>query len=65
MRRQRNTTPYLLKAKYAGNCSTSTCKAPIKVGDEAMYYPASKTIVCRNCATSTLEALADEEMGRG
>ncbi len=64
MRRLRNTTPYLLNAKYAGKCSDSMCQKPVKVGDEVMYYPASKSIVCRACATSTLEALADEEMSR-
>ncbi len=64
MKRYRNTTPYLLKAKYPGTCANSKCSAPIKAGDEALYYPASKVIECRECATRTLEALADEEMSR-
>ena len=64
MRRQRNTTPYLLKAKYTGKCGDSRCGKLIRPGDEALYYPASRTLVCRDCATPTLEALADEEMNR-
>lgn len=59
MRNYRNTTPYLLNAKYPAKCS---CGAAIKKGDEAMYYPASKAIECRQCATKTLEMLADEDM---
>jgi hypothetical protein len=51
--------PYLLKAKYAGKCS---CGKAIAKGDEAMYYPVSKKLECRDCATRTLDALADEEI---
>jgi hypothetical protein len=65
MRRPTNTTPYLLKAKWAGKCSDSRCSREIKPGDEALYYPASRKIVCRDCATPTLEALADEQMSEG
>lgn len=65
MRNRRNTTPYLLKAKYAGTCSNSKCQKAIKVGEEAMYYPASRAIECRECATRTLEMLADEQMMGG
>lgn len=64
MKRTRNTTPYLLKAKFKSKCSTSTCQKVIAIGDEAMYFPASRTVVCRDCATPTLEALADEEMSQ-
>jgi hypothetical protein len=59
MRRQRNTTPYLIKAKYPGKCA---CGKEIKPGDEVLYFPASRAVNCRDCATSTLEMLADEEM---
>jgi recombinational DNA repair protein (RecF pathway) len=55
----------LLKAKHTGKCGDSKCAKVIKPGDEAMYYPASRTIVCRACATPTLEALADEQMMGG
>jgi hypothetical protein len=60
--RTRNTTPYLLKAKWPGKCSDSRCSKPIAVGEEVLYFPASRTIVCRDCATPTLEALDDERM---
>jgi hypothetical protein len=54
--------PYLIKARFVGQCSNSHCKCPIKPGDEALYYPNSRKLVCRECATPTLEALADERM---
>jgi hypothetical protein len=56
-----NVTPYLLKAKYAATCR---CGKRIQQGDEALYYPSSRTLECRECATPTLEALADERMGQ-
>lgn len=56
----RNSTPYLIKAAYAAVCH---CGQAIKVGEEALYFPASRKIECRDCATRTLEALADERMG--
>jgi hypothetical protein len=59
MKQRRNATPYLLTAKYAATCH---CGKPVKAGDEAMYYPSSRTIECRDCATSTLSMLADEEL---
>lgn len=62
MRRIRNTTPYLLSAKYAGKCSGSRCQKAIRAGEEIMYYPSTRSVVCRACATPTLEALADEAM---
>jgi hypothetical protein len=62
MRRTRNTTPYLLNAKYPAKCP---CGVDIKAGDEALYYPASRSLECRKCATRTLEALADEQMMGG
>ena len=55
--RYANSTPYLLKAKWPAQCS---CGAQIKVGDEAMWYPQARKLECRECATPTLEALADE-----
>lgn len=57
---KRPATPYLIKARYAGQCSHCHCE--IKAGDEALYFPASKKLNCRECAKSTLEALDDERL---
>ena len=57
--RRYDATPYLLNAKYSGKCH---CGKEIKVGDEVIYFPASRTVECRDCATPTLMALADERM---
>jgi hypothetical protein len=56
---RRNSTPYLITAKYAAICH---CERDIKPGDEALYYPIGRKVECRKCATRTLEALADERM---
>ena len=60
MRRIYSSKPFLIKAKYASKCA---CGAEIKPGDEVLYFPATRKVNCRDCATSTLEMLADEEMG--
>ena len=59
-RRTQDKTPRLINVRYVGTCSA--CKKRIKVGDEALYYPASRAIECRECATRTLDALADERL---
>jgi hypothetical protein len=59
MRRRRALDPYLITARYPGKCP---CGQAIKAGDQVMYYPASRKVECRTCATRTLEALADERM---
>jgi len=53
-----DSTPRLLSAKFNSTCSA--CSTSIKKGDEILYYPQSKKVECRTCATSTLDALADE-----
>jgi hypothetical protein len=60
--RHHDSTPYLIKARYAAVCH---CGQEIKRGDECLYYPASRKIECRDCATPTLDALADERMMGG
>ena len=60
--RRFDTTPRLLAAKYAGKCA---CGTPIKVGDEVLYYPSVRKVECRDCATPTLDALADERGNGG
>lgn len=59
MRYRRPATPYLIRVKYPATCA---CGTEIKVGDEALYFPASRKLECRQCATRTLEALADERL---
>ena len=60
--RYANSTPYLIKAKWPAMCS---CGVQIQVGDEALYYPLARKLECRECATPTLEALADERGNGG
>jgi hypothetical protein len=57
--RRRPTTPYLITARYPGKCA---CGQEIKPGDQVLYFPASRKVECRDCATPTLDALADERM---
>ena len=59
-RRTRDKTPRLINVRYAGICSA--CKKRVEVGDEALYYPEGRAIECRECATGTLDALADERL---
>lgn len=62
--RYANSTPRLIKARWPGKCR---CGQEIKVGDECLYYPSadvSSRVECRECATPTLEALADERMAQ-
>jgi hypothetical protein len=61
-RRYATATPYLLKAKWPAQCA---CGVQIKAGDEAMWYPQARKLACRDCATPTLEALADERGNGG
>lgn len=58
-RTQRDTTPRLIIAKYRSICS---CGKQIQPGDEILYYPAARKAECRECATETLNLLADEAM---
>ncbi len=46
MSQYRNRDPYWLTAKFNGNCSK--CKATIRKGQRAFYYPSSKTIYCES-----------------
>ena len=59
-RRNRDKTPRLIRVRYAGICSA--CKKRIEVGEEALYYPNGRALECRECATQTLDALADEHL---
>jgi len=43
---RRNTEPRIITAKYDGVCK---CGNPVKRGQRAMYYPASRTICCEAC----------------
>jgi hypothetical protein len=52
-------TPFLINAKYKSKCG---CGKEILPGDEVLYFPQARKVECRDCATPTLEALADEEM---
>lgn len=40
----RNTAPYWLTTRYGGKCSR--CGFGIKKGETALYYPATKTLLC-------------------
>jgi hypothetical protein len=42
--RQRNTAPYWLKTRYGGKCSR--CGFGIKKGEDALYFPATKKVMC-------------------
>ncbi len=59
MRRRIDGTPRLIAAKFESKCA---CGKSIKRGDEILYFPAARRAECRDCATPTLEALADEQM---
>lgn len=41
---RRSTSPYWIKTRYGGKCER--CKLGIKKGEDALYYPASKTMLC-------------------
>ena len=41
---RRSNAPYWLRTKYGGVCSH--CKLGIKKGEEALYFPATKTLLC-------------------
>jgi hypothetical protein len=38
--------PMWLKARYGGKCSNPKCGRGIKKGEEILYYPASKRVLC-------------------
>ena len=46
---RRSSAPYWLTTRYGGQCSR--CKLGIKKGEDALYYPASRTMLCagQNC----------------
>jgi hypothetical protein len=65
MSRYRN-DPHWLQAKFPSTCSR--CKAAIAKGDQAFYYPASRSIYCKgeNCGQQCardFEAHAFDESG--
>jgi hypothetical protein len=41
---RRNNAPYWIKTRYGGKCNR--CKLGIKKDEEALYYPATKTMLC-------------------
>ena len=41
---RRNNTPYWLKTKFGGKCSR--CGLGIKKGEDALYFPSTKTLLC-------------------
>jgi len=42
--RRGNTTPYWIKTKFGGKCSR--CGFGVKKGEDALYFPATRTIMC-------------------
>ena len=42
--RYRSAAPFWLKTKFGGSCSR--CKLGIKKGEDALYFPPSKTLLC-------------------
>ena len=46
---RRSNAPYWILTHYGGVCSR--CKLGIKKGEQALYYPANKTLLCagQNC----------------
>ena len=44
MNHRRSNAPYWIRTRYGGKCES--CRYGIKKGEEALYYPATKTILC-------------------
>lgn len=44
MRRRRSNAPYWLTTRYGGICDR--CKQAIRKGEEALYYPSTRTTLC-------------------
>jgi predicted RNA-binding Zn-ribbon protein involved in translation (DUF1610 family) len=57
-----NNDPRWISAKY--KCSCTTCKAEIKVNEQAFYFPLTKSVKCSKCgetASREFEAQAFDE----
>lgn len=53
-----NYDPRRLFARYDGWCS---CGALITRGDEVVYYPRGRRVVCLKCGIRSFEAIQDED----
>ena len=66
MKRYRN-DPYWLTAKWRSHCAK--CKAPIKPGERAFYYPLERKLLFGECGEQAARdfecAAADEAMWEG
>ena len=43
---RRSYAPYWIKARYGGQCSNPQCLRGIKKGEDILYYPATKKVLC-------------------
>lgn len=51
--------PRWIQTKYHGRCG---CGREVQPGDQAMYYPLTKTIACGDCGRETEAELVDDDM---
>jgi hypothetical protein len=58
MTRFRSSRPYWINVKYPGKCSG--CNADLHRNDEAFYYPATRTMLCKaeDCGKKAAAELA-------
>lgn len=56
---RRSKAPYWITTHYGGRCNNPDCRRGIKKGETALYFPATRTLLC---SWEPCGPRADEEM---